>query len=143
MRRVEALVGVDAYHFLAREHTLVAQLTELAQGAPGGAAGAGRRLTSRLRDAEKEIEKLRAEQVLAGAAALAADPTDVFGVGVVRTAAPDGTTADDLRRLVLDVRGRIPAERPAVVALVTVGERPAGDRRRDQRDGPRAGPQGR
>ena len=28
VRRVEALVGVDAYQFLAREHLLVAQLTE-------------------------------------------------------------------------------------------------------------------
>ena len=33
---------------------------------------------------------------------------------------PDGTGADDLRRLVLDVRGRIPGTRPAVVAMVSV-----------------------
>ena len=32
---------------------------------------------------------------------------------------PDGTAADDLRRLVLDVRGRIQGGRPAVVALFT------------------------
>ena len=38
VRRVEALVGVDAFNFLAREHALVGQLTETAQGAPGGAA---------------------------------------------------------------------------------------------------------
>ncbi|MGW9038810.1 DHHA1 domain-containing protein, partial [Streptomyces sp. NPDC055721] len=32
---------------------------------------------------------------------------------------PDGTTADDLRKLVLDVRSRISGGRPAVVALFT------------------------
>ena len=43
VRRVEALVGVDAYAFAAREHVLVGQLTDAAQGAPGGAARPGRR----------------------------------------------------------------------------------------------------
>ena len=38
---------------------------------------------------------------------------------------PDGTGADDLRKLVLDVRGRIPGDRPAVVALfATANGRP-------------------
>ena len=43
VRRVEALVGVDAYRFLAREHVLVVAARRAAQGAPGGAARAGRR----------------------------------------------------------------------------------------------------
>ena len=34
VRRVEALVGVDAYNFLAREHALVGQLTELLKVRP-------------------------------------------------------------------------------------------------------------
>ena len=39
--------------------------------------------------------------------------------------APDGTAAEDLRRLVLDVRGRFPFERPAAVAMIAVtGGRP-------------------
>ena len=43
VRRVEALVGPDAYRFLAREHVLVAQLTRRAQGAARGAARSGSR----------------------------------------------------------------------------------------------------
>ena len=31
VRRVEALVGVDAYRFLAREHLLINSLTELSR----------------------------------------------------------------------------------------------------------------
>jgi alanyl-tRNA synthetase len=33
---------------------------------------------------------------------------------------PDGTDADDLRKLALDVRGRLPRSRPAVVMMVSV-----------------------
>ena len=33
---------------------------------------------------------------------------------------PDGTAADDIRRLALDVRGRVPRDRPAVVAVIGV-----------------------
>jgi alanyl-tRNA synthetase len=120
VRRVEALVGVDAYQFLAREHALVAQLTEALKARPEELPERVAAITARLREVEKDLEKVRSAQVLAGAGALAANPTDVFGVGVVAHRAPDGTGADDLRRLTLDVRGRIPPDRPAAVAMVSV-----------------------
>jgi len=125
VRRVEALVGMDAYQFLAREHLLVAQLTEALKVPREELPDRVAALTARLREAEKDLERVRSAQVLEAAASLAANPADVYGVAVVAHRAPDGTAADDLRRLVLDVRGRIPAERPAVVAGITVsGERP-------------------
>lgn len=42
------------------------------------------------------------------------------GVALVAARVTDGTGADDLRRLVLDVRGRVPGGRPVVVAAFTV-----------------------
>ena len=120
VRRVEALVGADAYQFLAREHALVVQLTDALKVRPEELPERVAALTSRLREVEKDLEKIRSQQVLAGGAELAEAPVDVFGVGVVTHRAPDGTSADDLRRLVLDVRGRIPGERPAAVAMVSV-----------------------
>jgi len=129
VRRVEALVGVDAYNFLAREHTVVAQLTELVKGRPDELPDKIAGMLAKLKDAEKEIEKFRAEKVLQAAAGLAEGAEDVKGVALVTGAVPDGTGADDLRRLVLDVRQRMQstsgAGRPAVVALFTVtGGRP-------------------
>jgi alanyl-tRNA synthetase len=120
VRRVEALVGVDAYRFLAREHALVARLTESLKVRPEELPDRIAALTSRLREVEKDLAAVRSSQVLAAAGQLAASPTDVFGVGVVTHRAPDDTSADDLRRLVLDIRGRIPADRPAAVAGVAV-----------------------
>jgi len=125
VRRVEALVGVDAYQFLAREHLLVSQLTEALKVRPEELPDRVAAMTARLREVERDLEKVQSAQVLEVAGRLAADPADVFGVAVVTHRAPDETSADDLRRLVLDVRGRIPAERPAAVAGIAVaGGRP-------------------
>ncbi|MBQ0984166.1 alanine--tRNA ligase [Streptomyces sp. F63] len=120
VRRVEALVGVDAYQFLAREHTVVSQLTQLVKGRPEELPEKISGMLAKLKDAEKEIERFRAEKVLQAAAGLAAGARDVRGVALAAGRVPDGTGADDLRKLVLDVRGRIQGGRPAVVALFTV-----------------------
>ncbi|MFF5976100.1 alanine--tRNA ligase [Streptomyces sp. NPDC012769] len=125
VRRIEALVGVDAYSFLAKEHTVVAQLQELVKGRPEELPEKISTMLGKLKDAEKEIEKFRAEKVLQAAAGLVESAKDVRGVALVTGQVPDGTGADDLRKLVLDVRGRIPSDRPAVVALFsTVGGKP-------------------
>ncbi|MET8181894.1 alanine--tRNA ligase [Streptomyces sp. NPDC005336] len=120
VRRVEALVGVDAYNFLAREHTVVSRLTDLVKGRPEELPEKISGMLAKLKEAEKEIERFRAEKVLQAAGGLAAGAKDVRGVALVAAQVPDGTSADDLRKLVLDVRGRIPGDRPAVVALFTV-----------------------
>ncbi|MFF8455645.1 alanine--tRNA ligase [Streptomyces albidoflavus] len=120
VRRIEALVGVDAYNFLAKEHTVVVQLQELVKGRPEELPEKVSAMLGKLKEAEKEIERFRAEKVLQAAAGLAAGAQDVRGTALVTGRVPDGTGADDLRKLVLDVRGRIPADRPTVVALFTV-----------------------
>ncbi|MFE2599208.1 alanine--tRNA ligase [Streptomyces sp. NPDC057617] len=122
VRRIEALVGVDAYNFLAKEHTVVAQLQELVKGRSDELPEKISGMLAKLKDAEKEIEKFRAEKVLAAAGGLAESAVDVRGTALVTGQVPDGTSADDLRRLVLDVRGRLDqgaGGRPVVVALFT------------------------
>ncbi|WP_432494463.1 alanine--tRNA ligase [Kineococcus gypseus] len=123
-RRIEALVGTDAYDFLTREHLLVNQLTDVVKSRPEELPERVGSLVARLREAEKEIARLRAGQVLALAPQLAAGAVDVFGVAVVaHDAGP--ASADDLRTLALDVRSRLGGERPAVVAVAGVAkERP-------------------
>ncbi|GAA2103101.1 alanine--tRNA ligase [Streptomyces albiaxialis] len=119
VRRVEALVGVDAYRFLAREHTVVSQLTELVKGRPEELPERISGMLAKLKDAEKEIERFRAEKVLQAAAGIAEGAKDVRGVALAAARVPDGTAADGLRTLVLDVRQRL-GSRPAVVALFAV-----------------------
>ncbi len=117
VRRVEALVGADAYRFLAREHVLVSQLSEVLKVRAEELPERVHDLVERLRTAEKEIERVRVQQLLAAAGELASAARDVYGVAFVGHRV-DGAGAGDVRRLALDVRGRMPAGRPGVVAVI-------------------------
>jgi alanyl-tRNA synthetase len=119
VRRVEALVGLDAFSHLAREHVLVSRLAELFRVPGDQVADRVEQTVAQLRDAERELEKLRTQVVLAGAGALAEAARDVRGVAFVGTEAPEGTSANEVRTLVQEIRGRIPADRPAVVAVTS------------------------
>ncbi len=104
---------------------MVSQLTEALKVRPEQLPERVGRLVAQLRDAQREIDRFRAGQVLAAAAELAIAPKDVFGVLVVTHNAGEAG-GDDLRALALDVRGRLPADRPAVVAVGGVSKgRPA------------------
>ncbi|MFC5994188.1 alanine--tRNA ligase [Pseudonocardia hispaniensis] len=116
VRRVEALVGLDAFRFLAREHVLVSQLAEQFKARPEELPERIGGIVERLRVAERELEKVRAEAVLASAASLADRAEDVNGIALVAVAAPEGLSSNDLRALASDIRGRLGA-RPGVVAL--------------------------
>jgi alanyl-tRNA synthetase len=117
VRRVEALVGGDAYRFLAREHVLVAQLSEVLKVRAEELPERVNDIVERLRTAEKEIERVRVHQVLAAAGTLAGNAKDVYGVAFVGHRA-DGAGAGDVRKLALDIRGRLPQGRPGVVAII-------------------------
>ena len=120
VRRVEALVGIDAFRFLARESVLVSQLSDQLKARREELPERIETIVTRLRQAEKELERLRSAQVLAVAGELAANARDLGGVSLVTHRAPDGTAADDLRKLALDVRGRFPGDRAAVVVIAGV-----------------------
>ena len=117
VRRVEALVGGDAYRFLAREHVLVAQLSEALKVRPEQLPERVNDIVEKLRTAEKEIEKVRVQQLLGAGAQLAEQAADVAGVRVVAHRA-DGAGGGDVRQLALDVRGRLPGGQPGVVVVI-------------------------
>ncbi|MBB5873123.1 alanyl-tRNA synthetase [Allocatelliglobosispora scoriae] len=119
VRRVEALVGLDAFRYLAKEHLLVSRLAELYRVPNEQVADRVEQTVTQLADAERELGKLRAQMVLAGAGALAAGALDLDGVAYVGTEAPEGAAVNDVRTLAQEVRGQIPADRPAVVAVVS------------------------
>ena len=126
VRRVEALVGTDAFRYLARESVLVSQLTEQLKTRREDLPDRIAALVSRLRDAERDLDRLRSAQILGAAAELAGSAEDVGPVALVTHQVPDGTTADDLRKLALDVRGRLPQQRAAAVVIAGVpADRPA------------------
>ena len=121
VRRVEALVGIDAFRHLAREHVLVSQLAEQFKARPEELPERIGGIVERLRQAERELEKVRADAVLSSAGSLAEGAEDIGGVAVVAAAVPEGVSGNDLRALATDVRSRLGA-RPGVVALFSTTE---------------------
>ncbi|HEY0933513.1 MAG TPA: alanine--tRNA ligase [Trebonia sp.] len=120
VRRVEALVGIDAFRFLARESVLVNQLSEQFKARPEELPERISNVVTRLRDAERELAKLRSAQLLEASGQIAAAAENISGTAFVAHRVPDGTDSDSIRRLALDVRSKIPASQPAVVALVGI-----------------------
>jgi alanyl-tRNA synthetase len=118
IRRVEALVGTDAVDFMAREHILVSRLAELFRAKPEEVGDRVEHVVTQLRDAEKELERLRAQLVLANVGALAEAAAEVNGVSLVAVEAPEGTSSNDVRTLAQEIRGRF-QNRPAVVAVAS------------------------
>jgi alanyl-tRNA synthetase len=116
-RRIEAVVGMEAFRYLARERDLVARLSELYRVPSDQLSDRVMQTIAQLKDAEKELEKLRAQMVLANSASLAAGAKDVRGVAYVGAEAPEGTGANEVRTLAQDVRGKVDPARPAVVAV--------------------------
>jgi alanyl-tRNA synthetase len=117
-RRVEAVVGLDGFRYLARERDLVRQLADLLKAPQDGLVERVSGMLARLRDVDKELAELRSQQSVAAAGQLAAGAKDVDGVALV-TGSPAGLGGGDLRTLALDVRGRLPADRPVVVLLAS------------------------
>ncbi len=112
-------MGADAYTFLAREHAIVGQLTDVLKGRPEDLPERVNGIVSRLREAERELAVVRQQQALAVAPTLVASARDVAGLALVTHDAGEAMSADDLRTLVLDVRGRLGQERASVVAMTT------------------------
>ena len=120
VRRVEALVGADAYQFLAREHVLLNSLTHIIKGARVEELPARiNDLVSKMRDIEKELSTLRTASAMESAASLISTAKVLAGTTVVLGSLADGITADNLRLIALDLRAR---NSNTVVALTSVVE---------------------
>jgi len=123
-RRIEALVGIEGFEYLARERDLVLQLTDMLKAKPDDVPAKVQDLVSRLKATEKELEKIRTAQLQGAAGDIAAAAQDVDGVAFVAHRA-EGVGGGDVRQLALDIRGRI-QDRPAVVVVIgTGGDKPS------------------
>src|SRR5699024_2304910 len=121
VHRVEALVGRDALRQVRTEQLLVNQLAGSLKVPTDQLPQRVDEMVTRLRDAEKEIEQLRREQVLASAGSIADRAIDVDGVSLVAEHAADDIDGGSLRSLAGEVRGRL-GPRPGVVALFSRSE---------------------
>ena len=116
VRRVEALVGVDAYRHLAREHVLVGQLTQMVKARPEELPERIEGMIGRLKDAERELQRFRSAQLTSNVEGVIGEGRDYGPFRLWTYRAPDGLTANDLRELA--VRGRAAARPDRGVIMI-------------------------
>ncbi len=115
VRRVEALVGTDAYRFLAREHVLVSRLTELVKAPADELVERIERTIGALKDAERDLAKVRSAALSASLDGIIGAGTDIGRVRLWTFEAPEGTTGGDLRDLLVKARGRARPDQPSLM----------------------------
>jgi alanyl-tRNA synthetase len=118
VRRVEALVGADAYNFLAREHVLLNSLTEIVKGArveelPERISD----LIVKVKEIEKELASLRTDAALAKSSELLKNKKAIGSLSLISAQMADGINNENLRTIALDLRSKTPQ---SVVVLVSV-----------------------
>ena len=118
VRRVEALVGADAYSFLAREHIILNSLTHIVKGArveelPERISD----LLNKMKGIEKELAAFKSSKALASVSELAKNFEMISSNSVLLAQVADDLSVDDLRTMALDLRNRSPH---SVVGLISI-----------------------
>ncbi|MWC00277.1 alanine--tRNA ligase [Agromyces seonyuensis] len=115
-RRVESLVGLDAFRRFAAERALVSELSANLKARPEQLVDRVSELSANLKAAEKKIAAFEAQALSQRIPALVANATRRGEILLVAEHVGSLASGDDLRSLVTSVRGQLAAE-AAVVAL--------------------------
>jgi alanyl-tRNA synthetase len=103
IRRVEALVGTDAHAFLAKEHLLVSQLTEMLKVKAEDIPDRVDTLITKLKEAERIVEQTKRNELLANSDQIIGKPTRIRDIDLYAFSAD--LDIESLRELVARTRG--------------------------------------
>ncbi|MFZ4895101.1 alanine--tRNA ligase [Plantibacter sp. Mn2098] len=124
-RRVESLVGIEAFRDLAAERAIVAQLSANLKAPKDQLADRIAELAANLKAAEKKIAAFEARSLSDRVPTLAAKAQSVGSVTLIAESVGALASQNDLRTLVTSLRERL-GDAPAVVALgAVVADKPA------------------
>ncbi|MET0829356.1 MAG: DHHA1 domain-containing protein, partial [Microbacterium sp.] len=123
-RRVEALVGLDAFRDLATERAIVSQLTSTLKTPRDQLPARIAELAASLKAAEKKIAAFEARALTDRIPALAANAVAIGPHRVVAESIGSAASADDVRSLALGVRDRLGSDAGVVAIGAEIGGRP-------------------
>ena len=108
VRRVEALVGVDAYKFLVKEHLILNSLTQVIKGARSEEIPERvNDLIEKMKVLEKELSGVRVATAMNMSASLISDAVQIGNAKIVSAAMAPGLSAEELRTVALKVKNEI------------------------------------
>jgi alanyl-tRNA synthetase len=105
VRRVEALVGVDAYKFLVKEHLILNSLTQIIKGARSEEIPERvNDLIDKMKILEKELSGVRVATAMSMTPSLIADAVSIGNSKIVTAAMSPGLSAEELRTIALKIK---------------------------------------
>ena len=118
VRRVEALVGHDAYQYLAREHVLLNSLTEIIKGARADELPQRiSELVEKMKSMEKELSSVRSAKALAATSQIANKAKKVRDINLIVEQLESEIAVDDMRSIAINLREKV---KSGVVVLSTI-----------------------
>ena len=118
VRRVEALVGHDAYQYLAREHVLLNSLTEIIKGARADELPQRiSELVEKMKSMEKELSAVRSAKALAATTQIANKAKKVRDINLIVEQLESEIAVDDMRSIAINLREKV---KSGVVVLSTI-----------------------
>ena len=118
VRRVEALVGHDAYQYLAREHVLLNSLTEIIKGARADELPQRiSELVEKMKSMEKELSAVRSAKALAATSQIANKAKKVRDINLIVEQLESEIAVDDMRLIAINLREKV---KSGVVVLSTI-----------------------
>jgi len=124
-RRIESLVGIDAFRDLATERAIVGQLTSTLKTPREQLPDRIGELIQSLKAAEKKIAQFEAAALSERVPAIIAASTRVGELTIVNENVGTVATSDDLRSLVQSVRSRLGSDAAVVSLAADVAGKPA------------------
>jgi alanyl-tRNA synthetase len=124
-RRVEALVGFEAFREFAAERALVQQLTSVLKTPRDQLADRVAELSAQLKAAEKAVAQFASARLTERVPALVASASVLGGLSVIAQNIGTVSSADDLRTLATAVRGKVGDSATVVVLAAEVGGKAA------------------
>lgn len=122
VRRIDALVGDGAYDFQAKEHALVSQISGLLKGRPEELPEKISTLLDRLKDRDKEVNRLRSQILSSRTRELVAGAGHIGDFTVIGADLGEIGDADAVRSAATDIRAQIGESVPSITALIGTAE---------------------
>ncbi len=120
VRRVEALVGHDAYKFLAREHVLLNSLTEIIKGVRAEELPQRiSELVEKMKSIEKEMSAVNSAKAMAAAGELVKKNRSIGSASLIIEQLGNQISGEDMRAIALDLKSKL---KTAIVVLATVND---------------------
>jgi alanyl-tRNA synthetase len=118
VRRVEALVGYDAYKYLAKEHVLLNSLTEIIKGVRAEELPQRvSELVEKMKSMDKELSAVRSAKAMASAGELVKKAKAIGSINLIIDQLSDEISVDDMRSIAVDLRSKV---KSGVVVLATI-----------------------